>query len=167
MIPNDLVQGLRDQLNAELACYRGLLALAERQQQALIATQVAIFSDLTKQIEPNIAEQQRLRKNRDRLLSRIAESVGKKDGSLSLTHVVGMSLEPLQSELKARQLLIRDALDRLRIVQERNQALLRQGLGLMRDLVNALTGTTEPQSYDRRGLGGTQRGHGRLVNLAG
>ena len=167
MIPNELVQGLRDHLNAELACYRGLLTLAERQQQALITNQVAIFSELTKQIEPNIAEQQRLRKIRDRLMFRIAETIGKKDGSLSLTNVVSLSIEPLQSELKARQLLIRDALDRLRIVQERNQALLRQGLGLMRDLVNALTGDVEPQSYDRRGLGGTKRGHGRLVNLAG
>jgi len=167
MIPNELVQGLRDHLNAELSCYRGLLALAERQQQALIANQVAIFSELTKQTEPNIGEQQRLRKIRDRLLLRIAEVIGKKDGSPSLSHVIGMSVEPLQSELKTRQLLIRDALDRLRIVQERNQALLRQGLGLMRDLVNALTGDTAPQSYDRRGLGGVQRGHGRLVNLAG
>jgi flagellar biosynthesis/type III secretory pathway chaperone len=167
MIPNELVQGLRDHLNAELVCYRGLLAISERQQQALVANQVAKFAELTKQTEPSLNEQQRLRKLRERLLQRIAEVSGKSVAALSLTEVIGMSVEPLQSELKSRQLLIRDALERLRTVHERNQALLRQGLGLMRDLVRALTGDTDQSSYDRRGLDGGTRGQGRLINLAG
>ena len=119
-----------DSLARGVPVWRLAFRIAERQQQALVSHQVAIFSELTKQTEPNISEQQRLRKIRDRLLLRIAEAIGKKDGSPSLTHVITMSVEPLQSELKARQLLIRDALDRLRIVQERNQALLRQGVGI-------------------------------------
>jgi flagellar biosynthesis/type III secretory pathway chaperone len=122
---------------------------------------------LTKQTEPNLVEQQRLRKIRERLLQRIAEAMEKKDGPPTLTQVIAVTGEPLQGELKARQLLIRDALERMRTVQERNQALLRQGLSLMRDLVSALTGDNEPQSYDRRGLGGAQRSNGRIVNLAG
>jgi flagellar biosynthesis/type III secretory pathway chaperone len=167
MIPNELIQGLRDHLNAELVCYRALLVISERQQQALVANQVAKFSELIKQTEPNLNEQQRLRKLRERLLQRIAEVSGKSGAILSLTEVIGMSVEPFQSELKSRQLLIRDALERLRTVHERNQALLRQGLSLMRDLVRALTGDTDQRSYDRRGLDGGTRGQGRLINLAG
>jgi hypothetical protein len=52
-------------------------------------------------------------------------------------------------------------------VQERNQALVRQGLGLVRDLVGALTGEPAQGGYDRRGRDGGRAGNGRLVDLAG
>jgi flagellar biosynthesis/type III secretory pathway chaperone len=160
-------QSLRDHLNAELTCHRSLLALGEQQQRALISHDVAAFANLTKQAEPGISEQQRLRKERERIIKMLALAVLPEVPTPALTQLITVAPEPLQSELKTRHLLLKDALEKLRLTHERNQALLRQGLSLMRDLVNALTGDNAQQGYDRRGHGGGTTGNGRLVNLAG
>jgi hypothetical protein len=86
---------------------------------------------------------------------------------VTLSEVIAVAMEPLKGELSARQQVLKDTLHKLRTVQERNQSLVRQGLGFVRDLVGTLTGETAQGGYDRRGRDGGRAGNGKIVNLAG
>ncbi len=167
MIPTDLLPPMRDHLTMELTCHRSLMANAELQQRALIANQLAVFGDLVAKSEPLIVEQARLRKARERLLLGLATLLQRPTKPLLLSEVVALAGEPLRSDLSARHLLLKDTVVKLRTLQERNQALVRQGLGFVRDLVGRLTGEPLQGGYDRRGQEGGRPGNGRLVNLAG
>jgi hypothetical protein len=114
-----------------------------------------------------MAEQARLRKAREKLFIGLAALMGRPGRLLTLGEVIATAVEPLKGELAARHLLLKDTLLKLRAVQERNQALVRQGLGFVRDLVGTLTGEQSQGGYDRRGREGGRPGNGRLVNLAG
>lgn len=163
----DLLTSLRDHLTMELACHRTLLANFEQQQRELVANHIAEFSALVEKSEPLISEQARLRKTREKLLTGVAALLDRPGKPVTLSEVVAVAMEPLKGELSARQQVLKDTLLKLRTVQERNQALVRQGLGFVRDLVGTLTGEATQGGYDRRGRDGGRAGNGKLVNLAG
>ena len=167
MIPTDLLPVLRDHLTMELACHRSLLANAELQQRELIANHMEIFAELVAKSEPLIVEQSRLRKSRERILMGFATMLQRPPKPLTISEIITQAAEPLKSELSARHAVLKDSLMKLRVVHERNQALVRQGLGFVRELVGTLTGEPVQGGYDRRGHDGNCAGNGRLVNLAG
>ena len=167
MTPTDVLPTVRDHLSLELACHRALLANAELQQRALIANQMPVFGELVAKSEPLIVEQARLRKARERLLFGLATLLQRPTRPLMLSEVVALAAEPLKGDLAARHLILKDTLLKLRVLQERNLVLVRQGLGFVRDLVGTLTGEPLQGGYDRRGQEGGRSGQGRLVNLAG
>jgi len=167
MTPTDLMPPLRDHLNMELICHRALLANLEQQQRELVANHIPAFAELVTKCEPLITEQSRLRKGREKIIAGFAVLMERPGKSLSLADVIAIATEPLKGELSARHLVLKDTLQKLRAVQERNQALVRQGLGFVRDLVGTLTGEPTQGGYDRRGHDGGRPGNGRLVNLAG
>lgn len=163
----DLLIAMRDHLTMELACQRTLLANFEQQQRELVANHLTEFSTLVEKSEPLIIEQARLRKTREKLLLGVAALMERPGKPVTLSEVIAVAPEPLKGELSARQQVLKDTLLRLRMVQERNQALVRQGLGFVRDLVGTLTGETAQGGYDRRGRDGARAGNGKIVNLAG
>lgn len=168
MTPADLMPTVRDHLTMELACHRSLLANAEQQQRALVANQMEPFADLVAKSELLIAEQARLRKAREKLMHGLAALLDRVGRPPTLTDIIAVAMEPIKGELASRHLVLKDTVMKLRTVQERNQALVRQGLGFVRDLVGALTGEPAAKGeYDRRGREGGRSGNGRLVNLAG
>lgn len=167
MTPTDLLPALRDHLNAELTCHRALLANLELQQRELVANHIGEYAQLVEKCDPLMVEQVRLRKAREKLLTRLAAVMDRPGKSITLGEVISLASEPLRSELSARHLVLKDTLLKLRLLQERNQGLVRQGLGFVRDLVGALTGEQAQSSYDRRGREGGRPGNGRLVNIAG
>jgi flagellar biosynthesis/type III secretory pathway chaperone len=167
MTPADLMPALRDHLTMELACHRSLLANAEQQQRELVANHMETFAELVAKSEPLIVEQARLRKGREKLMHGIGALLDRVGRPLALGEVIAVAMEPIKSELASRHLVLKDTLMKLRAVQERNQALVRQGLGFVRALVGTLTGETQQGGYDRRGREGGRPGNGRLVNLAG
>jgi len=167
MTPADLMPALRDHLTMELACHRSLQANLEQQQRELVANHLAVFADLVAKSEPLISEQGRLRKTREKLLLGLATVLGRPGRPPTLSEVIAVAAEPFKSELASRQLVLKDTLMKVRTVQERNQALVRQGLGFVREVVGTLTGEAVQGGYDRRGHEGGRMGNGRLVNLAG
>lgn len=167
MTPTDLLPALRDHLTAELVCHRALLANQEQQQRDLISNHLTAFAELVGRCDVLLAEQARLRKAREKLLAGFAALMQRPGKPVTLGEVVALATEPLKGELASRHLLLKDTLLKLRAVQERNQALVRQGLGFVRDLVGTLTGEQAQGGYDRRGREGGRPGNGRLVNLAG
>ena len=159
---------LRDHLDAEAACYRRLLGLAERKQRELIANDMTGFTALVQQEQAALDEVSRLRQVRDRLTKAIATLLNLKEGFR-----MGLVLEKLPDALKAdlvkRRAELAALMERLKTLNERNALLIRQSLGLVRDILGALMGP-EPGAggYDRRGLGaGVLPSRGGLINLAG
>jgi flagellar biosynthesis/type III secretory pathway chaperone len=159
---------LRDHLDAELAAYRALLGVAERKQRELVANQVRRFADLIPQEQTALLELGRLRQIRDRLLKAVAVILNLKDG-FTMSAALAKMPEPLRVDLARRQADLLAVTDRLKAANERNALLIRQSLGLVRDILSAVLGP-EPGAgaYDRRGLGGgVPTPRGGLVNLAG
>jgi flagellar biosynthesis/type III secretory pathway chaperone len=167
MTPADLMPTLRDHLTMELACHRSLLANAEQQQRELVANHLEAFAELVAKSETLIVEQARLRKAREKLMHGLAALLDRVGRPIALADVIAVAMEPIKGELASRHLVLKDTLMKLRTLQERNQALVRQGLGFVRDLVGTLTGERAQGEYDRRGREGGRTGNGRLVNLAG
>lgn len=159
---------LRDHLDAELTSYRSLLGMAEKKQRELISGQVRRFADLIPQEQATLLDLGRLRQSRDRLLKAIATVLNLKDG-FTMSAALEKMPDPLRGELARRQSDLLSVTERLKNANERNAVLIRQSLGLVRDILSAVLGP-EPGAgaYDRRGLGaGVPTPRGGLVNLAG
>ncbi len=159
---------LRDHLDAELACYRTLLGLAERKQRDLVAAQVQSFAALVQQEQGALLELGRLRQARDRLTRTIA-TVLNLVGGFTTTALLERLPDALRNDLSRRRQDLLATAERLRLMNERNALLIRQSLGLVRDILGAVLGPEGGAgAYDRRGLGGgVPTPRGGLVNLAG
>lgn len=167
MKTNDLLPALRDHLTAELTCHRSLLANLEQQQRELVANNIGVFAELVEKCDPLMVEQVRLRKAREKLLNGFAALLDRPGKPLTISEAIAVATEPFKSELASRHLILKDTLLKLRVIQERNQGLVRQGLGFVRELVGTLTGQQAQSGYDRHGREGGRAGHGQLVNIAG
>jgi flagellar biosynthesis/type III secretory pathway chaperone len=165
---DEVFLSLRGHLDAELALHRGLLGLAEAKQQKIVAGDMPAFTALLQREQGPLAEMNRLRQQRERLLKGVAERLNLCPADLHLSQLVERSPESLRPELRARQGELQSILGRLREVNERNLALIRQGLGLVRDLMQTLVGGAHTGAYDRLGSqGGVAATQGRLVNFTG
>ncbi|MCK6488520.1 MAG: flagellar protein FlgN [Planctomycetes bacterium] len=166
-----LVVQLRDHLEAELAIHRRLLASAEDKLQRLVAHDIPAFTAALAREQPLVAEMNRLRQVRDRLLRAIATVFSIRPDQFTLSAVIARLSEPLREALAVRQRELRSVLERLRNANDRNLLLVRSGLALVKDILQAVVGSDAlptADGYDRRGLHGAGNAPaGRLVNLAG
>lgn len=170
MTPNHqaIFTQLRDHLDVELTAHRSLLALAERKQHDLVAGDMAGFSHVVQDEQVVLSETGRLRLLRERLLRAVATVLGVVMPEVRLSLLLEKLPAAIRSELARRQDDLKTLLERLRAVNERNQALIRQGLAFTRELLGAVLGSTGTPAYDRRGLSGyAPASRGSLVNLAG
>lgn len=163
---------MRDHLDAELAAHRVLVTLAERKQTELVRGDMEGFTTVLSQEQTALSEVNRLRQIRDRLVRALATVFNLPAGDLKLSLLIPRLADPLRAEIQQRQQDLKALLERLRLINDRNALLIRQGLGFVRDLLGALMGPgtgTDAGAYDRRGLGATSgaTGRGNLVNIAG
>lgn len=166
-----LATQLRDHLDAELVLHRRLLASAEDKLQRLVAHDIPAFSAALAREQPLVAEMGRLRQVRERLLRAIAAVFALRADQLTIGAVAAKLADPLRETLAARGRDLRSLLERLRHANERNLLLVRSGLALVKDIIQAVVGSEAAPAadgYDRRGLQGSASAPaGRLVNLAG
>ena len=170
MTPNHqaIFTQLRDHLDVELAAHRTLLSLAERKQHDLVASDMAGFTRVLQEEQVALNETGRLRLLRERLMRAVATVLGVVLPELRLSLLLEKLPELVRHELARRQQDLKLVLEKLRLVNERNQALVRQGLAFTRELLGAVLGSTSAPAYDRRGLSGyAPASRGSLVNLAG
>lgn len=167
-----LVQQLRDHFDAELTLYRALLGTAERKQRELVAGEMRRFADLLPQEQGTLNDLGRLRQIRERLLKALATVMNAvpAGGALpTFSALLAKLPDHLRPDLVRRQNDLRSVAERLKAANERNAVLIRQSLGLVREILAAVLGP-EPGAgaYDRRGLGAAVPApRGGLVNCAG
>lgn len=159
---------LRDHLDQELAVHRRLLTLAEGKQRLVVAADHRGFASLLEEETAIMTEASRLRQVRDRLARAIGILFALKPEDFCLSRLMERAADPLRSELGNRQRELRKVAERLRQVNDRNLLLVRHGLTLVRDILQAVLGGGDGPAYDQRGLQasvGSPRGG--MVDLAG
>jgi flagellar biosynthesis/type III secretory pathway chaperone len=136
-----------------------------------VAHDTASFSAALAKEQPLVAEMNRLRQIRERLLRAIAAAFALRADQLTVSAVATRLGDPLREALTSRARELRSLLARLRQANERNLLLIRSGLALVKDIIHAVVGADAAPAadgYDRRGLqGASSAPAGRLVNLAG
>lgn len=164
-----LIAQLRDHLDAELTLHRRLLATTEEKIARVVAHDIPAFTACLEREQGLAAEMNRLRQVRERLLRALGSVLAIPAERLNLSAVITRAEPQRQGELALRQRDLRQVLERLRAANERCLLLVRAGLSLVRDVLQAVMGDEgEQRAYDRRGAsGGTPPWRGRLVNLAG
>lgn len=165
-----LIVQLRDHLDAELVLHRRLLASAEEKITRVVAHDIPAFTTCLEREQGLAADMGRLRQVRERLLRALAAVLAIPGDQLTLSAVIARAEPVRQGELAQRQRDLRQLLERLRVANERCLLLVRSGLSLVRDVLQAVMGEEAggQRAYDRRGAsGGSAPWRGRLVNLAG
>jgi hypothetical protein len=169
-LPPPLCQQLRDHLDAEIGIHRRLLALAEAKGRDIVACNIASFTKLLQQEQTPLAEMNRLRLARERLMRQLGASAGVPSDRLTMTLIVGAAPEALRGDLRRRQEDLALVLGSLREVNQRIMVLIQQSLTFVRSMLHGLVGEKPANGhpYDRRGIQGIGLpGNGRLVNLRG
>ena len=160
---------LKSHLEAELAVHRRLMVLAERQQRLLVTVDMPAYATSVEQAQNLLTEASRLRQLRDRLVHGLAGLLGIKDREFQLGLLLSRLPEAIRPPIIAIQSELKQVLERLRQLNDANTLLIRQGLGLARDLMTVLLGDQRPASaYDRRGTNGVAiEGRGAIINIRG
>jgi hypothetical protein len=157
-------------LDAELALHRRLLASAEMRLKAVVAADHAGLARATLAEEPLVAEAQRLRLVRDRLVRAAAGLCGL-PATLTLSDLCAKLPAALGASLIGKGRDLRAVLERLRHIEDHCAAVLRHGVALVRDLLDAVAGVERPARtpYDRRGVAyaASPANRGALVDLRG
>ena len=111
---------------------------------------------------------ERLRNARERLLKTAQVLLNLQPAELTISGLAARAGEALRAELMRLAHDLKQTLLRLREANDRNQLLIRQGLGVVRDLIGGITGNPALHAYDRRGLmPGAIGGSGSLLDLRG
>jgi flagellar biosynthesis/type III secretory pathway chaperone len=143
---------LRDHLDAEIAVHRQLLHLAEEKQRVVVAADGAALNALLERERAPLAESVRCRQFRERILRTAASVWNIPAAQTTLSRLCERLPEVLRAEILRRGHELRQLVERLRAVNDRNQVLIRHGLGLVRELVATVTGAPAAGAYDRRGI---------------
>jgi hypothetical protein len=164
-----MLDQLKKHLDSEIAVQRRLLALEEAMSPRLMSGDVKGFAQLTSEGEEPTREAARLKAVRERIAQALAAVFKLAPGEVRLSAVLPHAPDPLRSELESRRQELTRICERLRRITDRNLAVVRQGLTLVRDILGDAFGApaTAP-IYDRRGMAGNSLGGGgRMVNVRG
>lgn len=146
-----LVDQLRRHLEHELAVQRRLLVIAEQMAPRLLTGDARGVAELVAQQDEPAREAARLGTVRARLAQALA-AVFRIDGEVTLSKVVARVPEAVRSEIERLRQEVVQVCQRLGRQAERNLAVSRQGLALIRDILGDALGGRSPAAYDRRGL---------------
>jgi hypothetical protein len=164
-----LLDQLKKHLDAEIAVQRRLLALEESMSPRLLAGDVQGFARLTAEGEEPTREAARLKAVRERIAQALAAVFKLNPGEVHLSKVLPYAPEHLRAELESRRQELVRICERLRRITDRNLAVVRQGLTLVRDILGEAFGTPAAVPvYDRRGISSSGlTGGGRMLNIRG
>lgn len=164
---NTLLEQLRKHLENELAVQKKLLTIAEQMGPKLMVGDSKAIEALVAQQEEPSREAARLSSIRSRLAQALA-AVFQLDGVATLSRILPRAPEGLRAELDRLRQEIAQICNRLGRQAERNLAVARQGLSLIREVLNDAVGATPSVAYDRRGLvGAPGPTRGSVVNIRG
>ena len=162
-----LLDQLRKHLENELAVQKKLLVIAEQMSPRLLAGDARGVAALVAQQDEPAREAARLGSIRSRLAHALA-AVFHLDGEVTLSRVLSQVPEAVRHELERLRQEMVQVCQRLGRQSERNLAVTRQGLAMIRDVLNQAMGATPMVAYDRRGLVGAPTApRGAVLNIRG
>jgi flagellar biosynthesis/type III secretory pathway chaperone len=155
---------LHRHLQSEVKIHRELAAIAEGKNSLLVDNKVEEFSALVEREKGVLDKAVELRRFRDDLLRRIGERMQVHPRELTLTAILPQVDQPVRGDIEQEREELNTTMGKLQMLNDRNQMLLRTGLGFVSDLINTLAGTEQREAYDRAGARGTARSAGGLLN---
>jgi hypothetical protein len=162
-----LLEQLRKHLENELAVQKKLLAIAEQMSPKLLSGDAKGLAALVATQEEPAREAARLGTIRGRLAQALA-AVFHLEGEVTLSKVLAQAPEAVRGELERLRQEVVQVCRRLGRQAERNLAVTRHGLSMIRDVLSQAMGAKPVVAYDRRGLIGTPTpSRGSVLNIRG
>lgn len=149
--PSDLLDLLRRHLEQELAAHRRLLHCAHELAAPLVGGDSAGIARAVAAHEEANREAARLAAQRQRLCQALAQQY-RLSGSVTLGALLPHAAAPLRQELERLRDELQSVCQRLTQQSERNLAVARQGLALIREVLGGAAGQQPAAAYDRRGF---------------
>ena len=163
---NGLLDKLIDILEEEINIFRSLFGILEDETAALMISDVKQLNEVIKKKENEVLKIRLLETQREKMVHDIAEKLGCSPKGLTLSQLAGMADIPYsQAIFKINEKLSQFA-HSIRLLNQKNQTLLQQSLGLVRDSLSMLDGLLYPGPvYHNNGkFAQTYNQSGRLVS---
>ena len=151
-------------LKSELGIHRQLLQIAEGKRDTIVSGDIQAFSELLQKEQGVLSEGQKLRTQREALMESIAGNLDVEVSALHMSHILERAPDPLRGELSGLQGSLRELLEELRKINERNMALIRQSLSFVKEIMQYVMGHNEAKTYSQNGDTDNNDGGGRLLN---
>jgi len=159
-----LLERLGEHLKAERVLHQHLLSLAEKKRDEIVAGNIDAFSKALEQEQDILKKGQELGRRRLKLLEACAKGMNCPVSNLRMAQILERAPEPLRSELGGLSHDLRELLQRLRDLNERNLVLIRQSLGFVREVMNIITGEEQQrQDYSRSGVQDSRQSSGGAI----
>ncbi|MCS6970071.1 MAG: flagellar export chaperone FlgN [Planctomycetota bacterium] len=146
-----LFEQLRRHLEQELACQQKLLGCAQELGHALTAADAAAITRVLAVHDAANREAATLAAQRTRLCQALA-SACRLAGELTLSSLLPHAPEALRAPLQRLRADLQQTCLQLQRLSERNLAVARSGLAVLRDAFGDSAGQRATSAYDRRGL---------------
>ncbi len=161
-----LLLSLSKHLKSELGLHRQLLGIAEEKRDTIVAGDIQIFSDLLKQEQQMLEEGQQLRHIREALMIGLAREVSVDVDKLRMAQILERAPEELRKELSGLQGSLKELLERLRDVNDRNMVLIRQSLTFVKEIMGYIMGDESTKAYNQQGESPGETGGGKMFDAS-
>lgn len=161
-----LLLSLSEHLQSELGLHRRLLGIAEGKRDTIVAGDIEVFSNLLKQEQEMLEQGQQLRHIRETIMNALAKEISIDVSNLRMAQILEQAPEPLRQELAGLQGNLRELLERLRDVNDRNMVLIRQSLSFVKEIMNYIMGGDDTKAYNQQGENPEQTGGGKIFNAS-
>ena len=131
--------------------YQALKAIGQEKQKRLIAADVPVIEQLTKEEEKLIAAISEQEAVRQRSLAAILPVCGVDKPEATLSELVAYAEEPYRARLAAASAKLAELVAELKTISDRNARLIRQALSVVEYNINILTQPIESPAYTAGG----------------
>ena len=161
-----LLTSLSEHLKSELGIHRQLLDIAEEKRDTIVAGDIQIFSNLLKKEQEVLDQGQQLRQTREGIMLNLAKAVAVDVSNLHMAQILEQAPEPLRQELAGLQGNLKELLERLRDINDRNMVLIRQSLSFVKEIMNYIVGADDTKAYNQQGESDQQAGGGKIFDAS-
>lgn len=149
-----LLENLIDVLDSETTAYEKLIVLAEGKTPVIVSGDIESLGKITEEEQAVVGTIQKMEKKRNKFLADIANVVNRDVETLKLIDLIQMlgSMPDQQKKLEDVQKHLRQTIDRLKAVNDKNQMLLADKLDMVDfnlNMIRAMKSAPETANYSK------------------
>lgn len=137
-----LIEELIMTLNEEERLYKELIPIAEKKTQIIVENDLQSLTGITEEEQSFVSKIGKLERKRQEVIRNIGIVMNRKESELNFKSIIEMlkGQDKEQEELRELHDRLKQTVERLGIVNERNQALIKQSLEMIEFDINLLQG---------------------------
>lgn len=145
-----IIENVRDVIKKQIPIYEELLEIATKKKLALIESNTDKLKECTNAESNLVGSLQKLERQRVELYGDISSITGKKN--LTLTDIIStLDGQPIQQEVIDVREELKNAMEKLKFLNDRNQELIKTSIDYVDFSVNLLRGSSSQIYYDSAG----------------